>query len=188
MAPIDGTRAPRMCIGGDRPSNESGPPGHRRATSRLHLGGAGPGRDAARRPDPRAVAGLFETVRSAYPEAREPLRQAIAEVMYRERKYWKELPKEEARRIGSRFMPVSRTLPFRYDCDKRSGNRIGIATNNRTSRPWQRSCWVALRAREMWRWLTSGDAADGWRFGEALAEQDTEGRLLRRHAERRTNW
>src|SRR5690606_38462626 len=30
---------------------------------------------------------------------------------------------------------------------------------------------------EMWPWHTSGDAADGWRFGEAMAEQDTNGDL-----------
>jgi hypothetical protein len=125
-----------------------------------------------------AVAGLFETVRSAYPEAREPLRRAIADVVYRERKYWKELPNKELAALDAlhaRFEDTS--LPARLR------QHIGQSHRDRDEQPDLRSLAQELLGSpstlvEMWRWLTSGDAADGWRFGEALAEEDVGESLL----------
>jgi len=125
-----------------------------------------------------AVAGLFETVRSAYPEAREPLRRAIDDVVHRERKYWKELPDEELAALDAlhtRFEDAS--LPARLR------QHVGQSHWDRDEQPDLRPLAQELIGSpstlvEMWPWLTSGDAADGWRLGEALAEEDTDESLL----------
>lgn len=124
------------------------------------------------------VATLFEAVRAAYPEAREPLRRAIADVIYLERKYWKELPEEEVSELDvlhAGFEDAS--LPARLR------QLVGQSRWDRDEQPDLQTLadefvQSSTTLMEMWPWLTSGDAADGWRFGEALAEQDTEGQLL----------
>ena len=125
-----------------------------------------------------AVATLFEAVRTAYPEAREPLRRAIADVIYREREYWKELPEEEVAEIDALHAGFEDTsLPARLR------QLVGQSHWDRDEQPDLQPLAGELvespaTLAEMWPWLTSGDAADGWRFGEALAEQDTNGQLL----------
>ncbi|MBK8010143.1 MAG: hypothetical protein IPK13_02260 [Deltaproteobacteria bacterium] len=111
-------------------------------------------------------------------EAREPLRRTIADVIYRARKYWKELPEEDVAELDvlhTAFEDAS--LParlrqlvghFRWDRDEQPDLQPLARELVESPAPLV----------EMWPWLTSGDAADGWRFGEALAEQDTEGQLL----------
>ena len=41
------------------------------------------------------VVSFFDALREEYHEAREPLRKIIADVIYREKDYWKEMPSEE---------------------------------------------------------------------------------------------
>src|SRR5260370_40462668 len=45
------------------------------------------------------VADFLDTVREAYPGAREPLRRAIAEIIGYERSYWKTLSTEEMEKL-----------------------------------------------------------------------------------------
>jgi hypothetical protein len=124
------------------------------------------------------VSKLFETVRAAYPEAREPLRQAIAEVIYRGRKYWKQLPEEDVAELyvlHSGFEDAS--LPARLR------QLLGQSPWDREEQPDLQPLADELAQSpatltDMWPWLTSGDAPEGWRFGEALADSDTEGQLL----------
>ena len=125
-----------------------------------------------------AVSALFESVRTAYPETREPLRRTIAHIVYRERKYWNQLSEEEVAELEilhAEFEDAS--LPARlqqvvgqshWDRDEQSD--LQPLAKELAESP--------ATLAEMWPWLTSGDAADGWRFGEALAEQDTKGQLL----------
>jgi len=125
-----------------------------------------------------SVAAFFETVRSAYPEAQEPLRRTIADIVYRERKYWKELPEEELAALDalhSRFEDAS--LPGRLR------QYVGQSRWDRDKQPDLRPLARELIQSpatlvEVWPWLTSGKAADGWYLGEALAEEDADGSLL----------
>jgi hypothetical protein len=125
-----------------------------------------------------AVATLFEAVRTVYPEAREPLRQAIADVVYRERKYWKQLPEEELAELDALHAGFEEaSLPARLR------QLVGQSRWDRDEQPDLRPFARELVESpttlvEMWPWLTSGDAADGWRLGEPLAEEDPEGQLL----------
>lgn len=124
------------------------------------------------------VADLFEAVRAAYPEAREPLRRAIAEVIHAERQYWKELPEKEVAEIE-----------VLHECFEDSSLPARIQQLVGQS-PWDREKQTDLHPlayeltqstatlKQIWPWLTSGNAADAWRLGEALAEQDTNEQLL----------
>lgn len=124
-----------------------------------------------------SVAMLFEAIRTVYPEAREPLRRAVADVVYRERKYWKQLTKEEVAALDalhSRFEDAS--LPARLR------QLVGQSRWDRDEQPDLRPIARELLESsallvEMWPWLTSGSAANGWRLGEALAAEDREGQL-----------
>ncbi len=125
-----------------------------------------------------AVVELFETVRSAYPRAREPLRRAIADILYRERKYWRTLPDDELAALDAlhlRFEDAS--LPARLR------QHVGQSPWDRDEQPDLRPLAQELLGSpstlvEMWPWLTSGDAGDGWRLGEALLEEDADESLL----------
>ena len=127
-----------------------------------------------RRDSTRHLVGqFFEVVRDVYPDAREPLRRAISEVVIRERKYWKELAPEVLRELDS--------LHSRFE-DSSLKARI---RQHLGQPPWEHEEQYDLRpmAKELletdgalaeeWPWLISGEAEDAWRFGEALAEVDT---------------
>lgn len=132
-------------------------------------------RDAAVR---STVAALFEAIRSAYPEARELLRRAIADVIYRERKHWKQLPQDEVAQLDSlqsSFEDASLTARLRQLVEQTRFDDDEQADLQPLAREFLESPTSLL---EMWPWLTSGNAADGWRFGEALADQDTEEQLI----------
>jgi hypothetical protein len=131
-------------------------------------------RDATTRP---MVERFFEVVRDAYPDAREPLRRVIAELVHRERKYWNALGQEELDELDAlhaRFEDASLKARLRQ--------HVGQADWERDVQPQLRPLAKellesAVALAEEWPWLTSGDAADAWRFGEALAEEDP-GRTL----------
>ena len=123
------------------------------------------------------VADFFEDLRKAYPASREPLRRTIADIIRREKKYWKELSAtemEELERLHNRFEDP--TLGARLQ------QYIGQA-------PWELEKQPDLKplAEELlsklevlegnWPWLTSGEASGGWRLGEALAAVDLKGEL-----------
>jgi hypothetical protein len=123
------------------------------------------------------VAGFFDAVCEPYPEAREPLRRAIADIIHSERKYWKALSAEELGELE--------TLHTRFE-DPSLGARlrqhVGQAPWDREEQPDLRPLAEELLSFpevlvEHWPWLTSGDASDAWRLGEALAAVDPKGEL-----------
>jgi hypothetical protein len=121
------------------------------------------------------VASFFHAVREAYPEAREPLRRAIADIIHSERKYGKDLSTEELGELE--------TLHARYE-DPSLGDRlqqhVGQVSWDREEQPDLRPLAEELLSApevlaEHWPWLTSGDASDAWRLGEVLAAVDSIG-------------
>lgn len=123
------------------------------------------------------VAKFYDAIRAAYPEAREPLRRIIASIVHDERTHWKELSDEE--------LGVLEALHARFE-DSSLGARlqqhVGQAAWDQEKqanlKPMAEELLSAPEAlAEHWPWLTSGDASDALRLGEALAEIDAEGEL-----------
>jgi len=119
----------------------------------------------------------FDAVREAYPETREPLRKVIAGILHRERKHWKKLSAEELEELE--------TLHARFE-DSALGARLQQHVGQASWEGEELSDLGALAEEllqapevlcERWSWLTSGDAHEAWRLGEALAEVDSEGSL-----------
>jgi len=125
-----------------------------------------------------AVVALFEAVRTAYPNTREALRRAIADVIYQERKYWNELPHNELTEldaIHAQFEDAS--LPSRVQ--QLVGPFIWERDDEPDLRPLARELIESPGTlNEIWPWLTEGNAARAWRLGEVVAEEDHERRLL----------
>lgn len=123
------------------------------------------------------VVRFYEAVRAAYPDAREELRRSIWDVLHKEKKSWKELGEvdlSEIESLHSRFEDASLGSRLRqhvgqssWDCNEHA-DLVPLARELVADRD-------ALSAH--WPWLTSGEAADGWRLGEALAAADEEGDL-----------
>ncbi len=124
------------------------------------------------------VAGFFDAVREAYPEARETLRRAIASIIHSEKKYWKELSAEELEELESlhaRFEDLS--------LGARLQQHLGGALWDREVQPDLKPLAEELLSApkalaKNWPWLTSGEASDAWRLGEALSELDVAGALV----------
>lgn len=123
------------------------------------------------------VARFYDAIRAAYPEAREPLRRIVASIVHDERTHWKELSDEE--------LGVLEALHARFE-DSSLGARlqqhVGQAAWDQEEqvnlKPLAEELLSAPEAlAEHWPWLTSGDASDALRLGEALAEVDAEGGL-----------
>lgn len=125
------------------------------------------------------VASFFDALRGAYPEAREPLRRAIADIIHSERKYWKDLSAEELEeleRLHARFEDPS--------LGARLQQHVGQATWDREEQPDLKPLAEELLSApevlaEHWPWLTSRDASDAWRLGEALAAVDAKGEFAK---------
>jgi hypothetical protein len=123
------------------------------------------------------VADFLDAVREAYPGAREPLRRAIVEIIEYERHYWKTLSAEELdtlEQFHHRFEETSlgsrlQQQLVRAPMDQEEQIDLKPLAEELTSDP--------ATLAQHWSWLTSGDAADGWRFGEALAAVDPNGQL-----------
>lgn len=123
------------------------------------------------------VMAFFEELRDGYPELREPLRKRIAGVI---RGNEERLPAEQRQtlsRLHARF--EDRSLGGRLR------QRVGMEPwerNDRNDRLDARALAEELLtapgelARE-WSWLTSGQAAEAWELGAALADADTKGQL-----------
>ncbi len=116
-------------------------------------------------------------MRGAYPEAREPLRRAIAEIIHSERNHWKDLSAKELgelQKLHARFEAPS--------LGARLQQHVGQTSWYREEQPDLRPLAKELLSApkvlmEQWPWLTSGDASDAWRLGEAFAAVDSEGDL-----------
>lgn len=120
------------------------------------------------------VRAFFEALRVGYPELREPLRKCIAEVI---RSNEERLPAEQRQTLSR--------LHARFE-DPSLGGRLRQHVG---TEPWERHGRLDARAlaeellaapgelaRE-WSWLTSGQAAEAWELGAALADADTKGQL-----------
>ncbi len=115
----------------------------------------------------------FDAIREAYPAAREPLRRIIANILRNEQRYRKELPFKQIESL--------KKLHARFE-DKSLAARLQQYVGQPA---WEEEEQVDLTPladellsvsdalAENWRWLTSGDAADAWRLGQALASIDT---------------
>jgi hypothetical protein len=125
-----------------------------------------------------AVADLFRQIQNSYPDAREPLRTIVAEIIQNEKKYWQELQSDELAEIEALHNSLmGSTLAARLQ------QVVGEAPWDRDEQPDLHPLAQELHDSpetivEHWPWLTSGDAADAWRLGEALAALDAQGELL----------
>jgi hypothetical protein len=120
---------------------------------------------------------LFDAIYAAYADTREGLRRAVANVLNGEKKYWKDLSASEIAVIEELHSGLE---------DRSIAGRLRQAVGTPS---WDLEQEVDLSglAAELvrapsvlaadWRWLTSGDAHEAWRLGEALAAADTEGEL-----------
>jgi hypothetical protein len=125
----------------------------------------------------KLVADFLNAVREAYPGSRETLRRTIAEIIEYERHYWKTLSADE--------IDTLEQLQHRFE-DTSLGSRL---QQHLAQAPLDQEEQIDLKplAEELisdpdallkhWPWLTSGDAADVWRLGEALAAVDPDGQL-----------
>jgi hypothetical protein len=123
------------------------------------------------------VADFISAVREAYPSAREPLRRSIAKTIEDERRYWKTLSTED--------LATLEQLHHRFE-DTSLGSRLQQHLAQESLDQEEQIDLKPLAGdlisdpdalAEHWPWLTSGDAADGWRLGQALAAMDPNGRL-----------
>lgn len=123
------------------------------------------------------VATFFDAVREAYPEAREPLRRTIAEIIHGERMYWKTLSTEELgelEKLHASFEDSSLGARLEQHIGQGSWDR----EEDFDLKPLAKELFLSSEVlAEYWPWLTSGEASDAWRLGEALAEVDIEGEL-----------
>lgn len=119
----------------------------------------------------KRVSRFFSAVREAYPGAREPLRQTVADVV---RLFKKDLPPDQHREL------VDLHAQFEDDAlGARLQQYVGSPTWGRERSPDFSSLAVELLAApgvlaEYWPWLTSGDAAAGWELGRSLAKVDSD--------------
>jgi hypothetical protein len=132
-------------------------------------------RDGPVRP---SVADAIEAIRDAYPHSREPLRRAVAEVLAGERKYWRELNESDLGAIEAlhhRLEDQSLGARLRQFVGPSEWDETGPDLGGLASELLGDRDTLALE----WSWLTSGDAGEAWRFGEALALADSSGELAR---------
>ncbi len=132
-------------------------------------------REAAAR---ELVVSFFDAMREAYPVAREPLRRSIAEIIHRERRMSsKDLSPEELEeleRLHARFEDPS----FGARLQQHVGQASWEREEQTDLKPLAQELLSAPEVlAEHWPWLTSGDASDAWRLGEALAAVDAKGEL-----------
>ncbi len=132
-----------------------------------------------REPSDRSAIEVFlDVVRQAYPETREDLRRAIYDVLQLERKQWKELAAEDLaalEAIHERFVDTALDARLRQFVGQPSWDPDDVPD----LRPLAKEILNtpgALAA--VWAWLTSGEAGDAWRLGQAFAEEDPDRVLL----------
>ena len=126
-----------------------------------------------------SVSEFMLAVRGRFPDTREALRRIIASIVVRERKYWKELSPEQ---LG--LLDKIHELFEDASFSGRLKQLVGVGELDRDDEVERDFSLIAkelVASPELleanWPWLTSGDAADGWRLGEALAAADLDGTL-----------
>jgi hypothetical protein len=125
----------------------------------------------------KVVVEFYRQVQQSYPATREQLRRIVDNTLQREKRYWKELSATEIAEleaINHSFEETSLSARLRQF--------VGEHTLIREEQPD-----LAPLAQELvatpdalaaeWSWLTSGEAGDGWRLGQAIADADTDGKL-----------
>jgi hypothetical protein len=125
------------------------------------------------------VADYFDAIRQAYPETREALRRIISDLIDRETKYWKDLSSteiEELKGFHHRFED--------HSLSARLMQYVGHEAWDEEEKPDLKPLAKELLSPpnllvQHWQWLTSGEASNAWRLGEALAEIDDKGELDR---------
>ena len=126
------------------------------------------------------IVDFLQAVRTVYPEGREALRRTIADVLLREKKYWKELPEEELtklEKLHASFEDPSRIARVHQFVGQASWEQEGETD----LRPLAQELFSDQETlAQLWPWLTSGDASDAWRLGEALAKVDEADTLAER--------
>jgi hypothetical protein len=121
------------------------------------------------------VAGFYDAVRRAHPDTREALRRIVADIIYRERKYWNQVPQDALAKIEAIHASFEE-----HSLSARLRQRVGPGRRGKDEDKGALSTLaqelVADRAalEGEWGWLTSGYAGDAWDFGEALAVADGE--------------
>jgi DNA polymerase III delta prime subunit len=123
------------------------------------------------------VLDFYEAVRQRHPAAREPIRRVIESIIQREKLYWNELQEDDLRELEqaqNRFEDSS--LPARLQ--QYVGQASFIKAEQSDLKPLaQELLSDASVLSANWGWLTSGEAADGWRLGVTLGELDERGSL-----------
>jgi DNA polymerase III delta prime subunit len=125
----------------------------------------------------RLLIEFYDAVRRAVPDAREPIRRAIADVILRERASGHTMPAEEARELEELHALYEDT-----GISARLQQFVGHVSWDRERQPDLKPIAAELLAsplilEEQWKWLTSGEASDAWRLGEALGDLDDENYL-----------
>jgi hypothetical protein len=125
------------------------------------------------------VVSFYRSLRNAIPSTRERLRREIAELLQLERKHWHELSESDLAALD--------TLHEEFTDRSLSGRMrhfVGPSTWDEEERADLEPLAKELLdnpevLRTEWAWLTSGEAGDSWRLGEALAKVDIRGELER---------
>ena len=115
---------------------------------------------------------FFNAIHTAYPDSREALRSSVEEIILREKKYWKDLSKEELGELEKFHTSLEDASLL-----ARLRQHVGQSHWEREEQPDLNPLAKELLeceggVAEAWSWLTSGEAGDAWRFGEALANED----------------
>ncbi len=119
-----------------------------------------------------AVAMYLDTIREAYPSERENLRKSIDEVVYRQRQFWRDLGEDEVSQIEAihmRFVDLSLGSQVVQYVGQSAWSRKEQFDLAPIAREVLQEPSVLF---EILPWLTSGEAHDGWRFGQALGDLD----------------
>jgi hypothetical protein len=124
------------------------------------------------------VATFYAAIREKHPGTREALRRIVADILYSERKYWNDLPEAAVAKIDA----IHASLED-HSLDARLHQFVGPGRWERDE-PTEELAKLAAELvsnrdelERGWPWLTSGNAGDAWRFGEALATADADGTL-----------
>jgi len=118
------------------------------------------------------VGKLFQSIFAKCPEAREHLRCVIADTLETERAVWKELPSDQVDNIvrwHTMFEDRSLSGRLRQHLVESAWNRSEPQDLSVLAKEIIASPQVLF---DNWKWLTSGEAVDSWRFGLALGLAD----------------
>lgn len=123
---------------------------------------------------------LFNAIRAADPDTREPIRRIIDRIVHGEKAHWKNLAENEVVELealrksfeGSDLSARLQQLLVRELWSDHEPPDLRPLAQELLANPEN------LNAN--WSWLTSGDASDAWRLGVALEAEDEVGRLAER--------